>query len=834
MKLVVVGGVAAGMSTAARARRLDESAEIVVFERAHHVSFANCGLPYHIGEVIADRDRLLLQTPDSLRDSLALDVRTGHDVIAIDPAAKTVRVRDLDSGAEFDETYDKLALCPGAAAFIPPLAGVDNPRIHVLRRVGDMDRIKAAVDGADGGPAKHAVVIGAGYIGLELAENFHHRGVETVIVEMGDQIMPPLDRELTTQMESYIRAHGISLQLNTQAAAFSETADGRIRVELQNSEFLVTDLVVLAAGVRPNTDLAASAGVELGPRGGIKVDDRMRTSVPDIWAAGDAVEVEHLILPGTHLIPLAGPANRQGRVAAENICGRDSAWSPVQGTSIVKMFEMVAGATGANQRQLTAAGIPFERVQVHPSGHAGYYPGTAKMQLKVLFEPGSGKLLGAGIVGFDGVDKRLDVLATAIRAGLTVFDLQDLELAYAPPFGSAKDPINMAGFVGANLLKGDVALWYPSEYPGATQDARIIDVRGPDEYDIWHLPGAENVPLHTIRQACADWDRDRPLRLYCATGFRSYLAYRALVQRGFGDVSTLSGGMSTFRAFHDVSFAADVDTYEPIENYAEDVTGTNTGKAHPAVPPVGPAAPTGVSVDLDCTGLACPGPIMKLQARVEELQPGDDVLVHVSDPGFRLDAPAWASKNGHELLEIYPEGPGYAARFRKGGAVQPTGAAARIRDKKTLVVFSGDFDRVLASFILANGSVAMGDEVSMFFTFWGLNALRRTDPPARDKGLMERAFTVMMPSGPEKLPLSTMNMLGGGPAMIKRIMADHNVPSLPELIAAAQAQGVRLVACTMTMELLGIAQEDLIDGVELGGVAMMYGESNESNAQFFI
>ncbi len=835
MKIVVIGGVAAGMSCAARARRLDESAQITVFERAHHVSFANCGLPYHIGDVIADRDRLLLQTPESLRASLNLDVRNGHDVVAIDPGTRTVRVRNLDTGEEFDQPYDKLALCPGASPIVPPLPGIDHPRIHVLRRIGDMDRIKAAVDGSDGVRAKHAVVIGAGYIGLEVAENFHHRGVETVIVERGDQIMPPLDRELTTQMESYIRAHGITLHLNTQAAAFSELPDGRLRVELQNNRFVETDLVVLAAGVRPNTELCADAGIELGPRGGIKVDEHLRTNVEDIWAAGDAVEVGHLVLPGSYLIPLAGPANRQGRTVAENMCGRDSTWGEVQGTSIVKMFDMVAGATGANQRQLTDAGIPFERVQVHPSGHAGYYPGTAKMQLKVLFEPATGKLLGAGIVGFDGVDKRLDVLATAIRAGLTVSDLQDLELAYAPPFGSAKDPINMAGFIGDNLLKGDIHLWYPSEYPEATQGARIIDVRGPEEFDVWHLPGAENVPLPTIRQACQDWDREVPILLYCATGFRSYLAYRALVQFGFGTVKTLSGGMSTFRSYHDVDFAEGVDTYQPITNYAEESTGVHTGKARPTGAPGGLAvAPTGVSVDLDCTGLACPGPIMKLQGRVDELQPGDEVLVHVSDPGFALDAPAWAQKNGHELLEIHPEGPGYAARFRKGGQPAGLGAAAKIRDKKTLVVFSGDFDRVLACFILANGAVAMGDEVSMFFTFWGLNALRRTDPPAREKSAMEKAFTVMMPSGPDKLPLSTMNLMGGGPALIKRIMVDHNVPSLPELIASAQAAGVRLVACTMTMELLGISQADLIDGVELGGVATMFGESNESNGQFFI
>lgn len=823
MKIVVVGGVAAGMSIAARARRLDESAQIVVFERGHHVSFANCGLPYHIGETIKDRDRLLLQTPASLRDSLAIDVRTGIEALAIDREARSVHVRDVDTGEEYDEPYDALALAPGAAPFRPDLPGIDLPSVHVLRRIGDMDLIKKVVDGAGDaartGGVRHAVVIGAGYIGLEMAENLHERGVTVEIVEMADQIMPPLDREMTTAMEKYLRAHGLTLHLGTAAAAFATTPGGRTRVELRNNVFLETDLVILAAGVRPSVELAAAAGLELGPRGGIAVDDHLRTSDPHIWAAGDAVEVRHAVLPGSWLVPLAGPANRQGRVAAENICGRDTGFGAVQGTSVVKVFDMVAGGTGASEKQLTRAGVPFRTVSTHPHGHAGYYPGTAMMHVKILFSPDDGTLLGAQVAGFDGVDKRLDVFATAIRGGMTVYDLEHLELAYAPPFGSAKDPVNMAGFVAANVLRGDLDLWYADDYPEAVDGARIIDVRGPDEYAVWHLPGAENVPLKTLREAQAGWDRDTPIRLYCAVGFRSYLAYRALVQLGFADVKTLSGGSTTFRAYHDVD-PAEPESRTPVISYADDTTGPTVTS-------------TGVTVDLDCTGLACPGPIMRLTGTMLTLAPGDEVLAHVSDPGFALDAPAWATRNGHALVELTPEGPGFAARFRKGGA-QLTGPAARIKDKKSFVVFSGDLDKLLAAFIIANGAVAMGDQVSMFFTFWGLNALKRPKPPKSEKSPLERAFGVMMPSGPDALPLSTMNMLGGGPAMIKKVMRDHHVPSLPDLIGAAVASGVRLVACTMTMDLLGIREEDLIDGVELGGVATFLGEANESNGRFFI
>ncbi len=832
MKIVVVGGVAAGMSAAARARRLDEHAEIVVLERAHHVSYANCGLPYHIGEVITDRSRLLLQTPESLRDQLAIDVRIGSEVLRINRAERSVRVRDEHTGHEYDESYDALILTPGADAVRPELPGIDHPAVKVLRRIGDMDAIKAAVDaGADGAGVRDAVVIGAGYIGLEMAENLHDRGVHVDIVEMADQIMPALDRELTTTVENYLRAHDIGLHLQTAAAAFTDLPDGRVRVELRNSTVLEADLVIMAAGVRPASALAAAAGLELGPRGGIRVDRHMRTSDPAIFAAGDAIEVEHTVLPGSWLIPLAGPANRQGRVAAENACGRDTVYESTQGTSIVKVFDMVAGSTGASEKQLVAAGVPFEAVQTHPHGHAGYYPGTAMMHMKLLFAPDTGRILGAQVAGFDGVDKRIDVLATALRGGMTVEDLETLELAYAPPFGSAKDPVNMIGFVAANTRRGDLALWHAADYPEATDGARIIDVRGPDEFALWHLPGAENVPLEQVRERQADWDPSTPIRLYCAVGFRSYLAYRALVQRGFADVRTLSGGMATFRAFHDVAPSA-IDDPVPAISYAQPE----------AAAPAGPATATGVLVDLDCTGLACPGPIMKLQETVSGLAAGDEVLAHVSDSGFRLDAPAWAARNGHTILSLTPEGPGYAARIRKGGATaEPrgsvaaaSGAAARLEDKKSFVVFSGELDKVLAAFILANGAVAMGDEVSMFFTFWGLNALRREDPPARSRSALDRMFGAMMPSGADRLKLSNLHMLGGGTMLMKKVMKDHKVPSLPQLIASAQAGGVRLVGCTMTMDLLGIAPDDLIEGVELGGVATFLGEANTSNGAFFI
>ncbi len=838
MKLVVVGGVAAGASVAARARRLDEDAEIIVLERGHHVSFANCGLPYHIGEVISDRSRLLLQTPESLRESLDIDVRVASDVTAIDREAKTVTVHELETGREYTESYDALALCVGAEPIRPPLPGIDLPGIHVLRRIGDMDQIKAQLDAAlaaaeagDRGPVR-CVVIGAGYIGLEMAENLKHRGALVEVVEMADQILPPLDHEISVPLERHARSRGIGLHLKTAAAAFTPNDDGSLTVELNSSVFLPADLVILSAGVRPATQLAVAAGLELGAHGGIAVDTHMRTSDPHIWAAGDSVETPHTVLPGSFLAPLAGPANREARVAAENICGRTTEYRSTQGTSIVKVFDMVAGGTGATERQLIADGVDYRAVHVHPSGHAGYYPGTAMMNMKLLFAPSDGRILGAQVAGFDGVDKRLDVFATALRAGLTVWDLQELELAYAPPFGSAKDPVNMAGFVAGNVLLGDFELWYAQDYPEAVEGARVIDVRTPEEFSIWHLPGAENVPLATIREDSEEWDRATPIRLYCAVGFRSYLAHRSLVQRGFTDVKTLSGGSETFRSWHELA----PDTAEPtpaLMPYAE------SAELHAAIAQAKIVAEgSGVSVDLDCTGLACPGPIMKLADQVKTLNAGDEVVVHVSDPGFALDAPAWVRRNGHELVDITPEGPGYVATIRKGGAAPAAAGqlatAAPTAPKLSFVVFSGDLDKMIAAFIIANGAVAMGEQVSMFFTFWGLNALRREDPPKRDRSAMDKMFGAMMPRGAEKLTLSQMHMMGAGTAMIKNVMKKNGVHSLPELIASAQAGGARLIGCTMTMDLLGIAESDLIDDVELGGVATFLGEAAESTTTLFI
>ena len=549
MKVVIIGGVAGGASAAARARRLSETAEILILERDDYVSFANCGLPYHIGGDIKERSALLLQTPESLKTSLNLDVRTGHEVLTIDRVNKWVTVRNRASGEEYRERYDKLVLCQGANPVRPPLPGIDHPHLFTLRNIPDMDAIKAVVDQG----AQSAVVIGGGYIGVEIAEALRQRGLQVDLVEMLTQVVPPLDAEMARDLAYHMESHGVTLHLGVTAQSFEDVA-GRIQVKLSDGVTLVSDLAIMAVGVRPASNLAREAGLELGPRGGIKVDPHQQTSDPDIYAAGDMVEVTDTVTGEPAVIPLAGPANRQGRIVADHIFGRASAYQSTQGTAILKVFEMTGGCTGASEKTLRRANIPFQKIYIHPSGHAGYYPGTAPMHLKLLFAPETGRILGAQVVGYDGVDKRLDVFATAIRAGMTVYDLEHLELAYAPPYGSAKDPINMAGFVASNLLRGDVAFWYAEEYPEKTVNGTIIDVRSEEEYAAWHMPEAINIPVGVLRSRVdnllGNGDRSQPLFLYCRVGFRSYLAYRILHQAGYTNLATLAGGSKTFTSFH--------------------------------------------------------------------------------------------------------------------------------------------------------------------------------------------------------------------------------------------------------------------------------------------
>ena len=539
MKAVVVGGVAGGMSFAARARRLAEDAQIVVLERDPYVSYANCGLPYYLGGEIADRDALLLHTPESLARSLALDVRTGHEVLALRPAERHVRVRERATGREYDETYDALVLSTGAAPRIPPVPGTDLPRVRVLRTVPDADALLALLDGG----ARRAVLVGAGFIGLETAEALRHRGLDVTVVELASQVLPALDPEMARSVELELRRGGVDVRVSTSVAALRDTGGGTA-VELSDGSTLTADLVLLAAGVRPETSLAAAAGLALSSHGALLVDEHLRTSDPFIYGVGDAIEAVDAVCGTPLSVPLAGPASRQGRAVADHLFGHGGQRAPVLGTAIVRVFGTVAATTGRTEKALRAAGIDCHAVHLHPDQHAGYFPGARPLHLKMVFAP-DGRVLGAQATGADGVDKRIDVLATAIRAGLTVDGLADLELAYSPPFGSAKDPVNLAGFMAGNLLAGHLALWRGDDLDRLGSGDVIVDVRSAAEYADGHLPQALNIPHTQLRERLTEIPRGRPVRLYCASGFRSYLALRVLRQRGWDDVRSLSGGLAT-------------------------------------------------------------------------------------------------------------------------------------------------------------------------------------------------------------------------------------------------------------------------------------------------
>ncbi len=544
MKIVIVGGVAAGASTAARARRLNEEAKIIVLEKDAFISFANCGLPYHIGREIKDRSALLLQTPETLKETLNIEVRTNHEVTEINRKAKQVTVTNLKNNRVYNESYDNLVLCQGAEPLRPPIPGINHPKIFTLRNIPDMDAIIREIDTG----AHKAVVIGGGFIGIEVAEAFRHRDMEVDLVELQNQLMPPLDREMACDLGNHMKNKGVHLHLGHAAKEFIDIS-GKVNVILDNGESLPADLVVLAIGVRPASHLAVEAGIETGDRGGIKVNSQMLTSDPDIYAAGDMVEVPDTVTGEPTQVPLAGPANRQGRIVADNIFGRHSEYRSTQGTAVVKVFDMTAGSTGASEKTLQRLNHPFHKIYLHPSGHAGYYPGTAPMHVKLLFQPDTGLVLGAQIAGFDGVDKRIDVFATAIRAKMTVFDLEHLELAYAPPYGSAKDPVNMAGFIASNYLHGDLDFWYAEDFPEKTSNGILLDVRGAKEFAAWHIPGAMNIPLTELRSRLAEIPQEKPVYIYCRVGFRSYLAYRILIQKGFDQAAILAGGSKTFNCY---------------------------------------------------------------------------------------------------------------------------------------------------------------------------------------------------------------------------------------------------------------------------------------------
>ncbi|MBE6722555.1 MAG: pyridine nucleotide-disulfide oxidoreductase [Ruminococcaceae bacterium] len=819
-KVVIIGGVAGGASCAARLRRLDEEANIILLERGKYISYANCGLPYHVGDVIKSRDALILQTPEAMQKKFKVDVRVQNEVVSIDRDKKVIIVKRLETGEIYEEAYDTLVIATGSSPVRPPIPGIESSRIQTLWTVPDTDRIHALIQKQN---IKKATVIGGGFIGLEMAENLRHAGIEVSLIEAMDQVMAPLDYEMAQILHENILQNGVKLFLGDGVASFREEND-RVTVTLKSGKAVETDLIILAIGVRPNSELAKAAGLSLNVRGGIVVDDTLKTSDPSIYAVGDVIEVEDFVSKERTMVPLAGPANKQGRIAANNIAGAQERYEGTQGTSVAKVFDLTAASTGSNEKTLQKRGLTkgkdYESIIITQNSHAGYYPGAVPMTLKLLFSMDGRKIFGAQIVGRDGVDKRIDTLAVALRMGAGIDDLKKLELAYAPPYSSAKDPVNMAGFVAENVLNG-LVVFSDWDVEHKHPDAVLLDVREDAELMAFTIPNAVHIPLGQLRSRLTELDRSKEIITFCAIGVRSYNAARILMQNGFTNVKLYPAGTRFYQSVHPQT---------ETSVFTSPVTISNSGHADNADIPT-------AAMRIDCSGMQCPGPIMKVFETIKNMKDGEVMEVSASDPGFARDIGAWCRRTGNTLVSNERRGNDYVACVKKS-----TKPATAVKDTvvmdssegKTIIVFSGDLDKVLASFIIANGAAAMGRPVTMFFTFWGLTALRKEKKQPVKKSLMESMFGAMLPRGSKKLKLSKMNMGGMGTAMMKKIMNDKSVDSLEALIQKAMQAGVKIVACTMSMDVMGIKKEELIDGVELGGVGTYLGDAEESNVNLFI
>jgi len=819
-KIIIVGGVAGGASTAARLRRLDEKAEILMFERGEYISFANCGLPYYIGETITERDALLVQTVEGMSKKFNMDIRNLSEVVKINRLNKTVTVKNLRTNETYEESYDVLVLSPGASPIKPPITGIDDAKnLFTLRNIPDTDNIKKFVDN---NKPKKAVVVGGGFIGIEMAENLHDRGVEVTLVEMGNQIMAPVDYEMASILHSHIKDKGINLILEDGVKEFKNNGK---QIILSSGKIIDTDMIILSIGVRPESSLAKDADLDIGERGTIRVDETLRTSDKNIYAIGDAIEVKDYINKKPTMIPLAWPANRQGRLAADHIMGRNVKYNGTLGTSIAKVFDMTVASTGNNEKTLKRLGIKYKAIHVHPNSHAGYYPGAFPISLKLIFEPNTGKIFGAQAVGYDGIDKRIDVIATAIKGGLNVLDLPDLELSYAPPYSSAKDPVNMAGYVASNIIEGLVDIVYWDEIDKIVENGGLlIDVRESIERDMGYIKGSINIPLGEIRNRLDKIPKNKEVYITCQVGLRGYLASRILSQNGY-KVKNLDGGYKTYSS-----------VFKPSSSSNCGCGVTDSGTTNIEEDCLMEIAPT---ISLNACGLQCPGPIMKVYQNIEKMNEGEVLEISASDPGFVKDIASWCDKTGNTLLKSDFENNSFNALIQKGQSNNLTrsndsNTLTETKDGATMVVFSGDLDKAIASFIIATGAASMGKKVTMFFTFWGLNVLRKHDAPDVEKDTLEKMFSMMMPKGTSKLPLSKMNMGGMGAKMITHVMEKKNVDSLDTLIKNAMDLGVEIVACSMSMDVMGLKEEEFIDGVEIGGVASYLGAAEDSGLNLFI
>ena len=820
MKYVIVGGVAGGATAAARIRRNTEKADIILFERGDYISYANCGLPYYIGNVITERERLFVQTPEAFGKRFRVDVRTRSEVTEVNLQKKTVTVRTSD-GDMYVEAYDKLLLSPGASPVRPPLPGIESEGIFTLRNVSDTDRIKTYMQQH---AVKRAVIVGGGFIGLEMAENLHHAGAEVAVVEMADQVMGPVDYSMAALVHEHLLQKGVKLYLKQAVESFEPGRNG-ITVRFQSGISLDADLVLLSIGVRPETSLAQKAGLKIGEARGIWVDEYLQTSDASVYAVGDAIEYPHPITGKPWLNYLAGPANRQARIVADNmVFGNKVKYEGAVGTSIAKVFDQTVASTGLAAKRLKQMNVPYLSATIHSASHAGYYPGSSQTDIKIVFSPTDGRLYGAQIVGYEGVDKRIDAYALVIKHHGTVYDLMEVEHAYAPPFSSAKDPVAVSGYVAGNILCGKMTPLYWRELRDADlTKVTLVDVRTADEYALGHIDGALNIPLDDLREWIGEIPSDRPVYVYCGVGLRGYLASNILKENGYGDVRNLIGGIKTYKAATaEVKLPGTGESEEDKARCACNAPATD-GSEHSKM------------ICVDACGMQCPGPVLKLKKEMEKLLPGQRLEITATDAGFSRDAESWCRMTGNRIVEVSSHAGKYKVVVEKATSC----AAEAVRQEpegkgKTFILFSDDLDKTLATFVLANGAAATGQKVTVFFTFWGLNAIKKVAKPSVKKDAFGKMFGWMMPSDSSKLGLSKMNMGGIGAKMMRHVMKRRGVDSLESLRQQAIDNGVEFIACQMSMDVMGVKKEELLDNVTVGGVATYMDRAETSNLNMFI
>lgn len=807
-KVLIVGGVAGGASTATRLRRLDENLEIVIFEKGEYVSFANCGLPYYIGDIIQNRESLLVQTPESLKARFNLDVRVNSEVVEVNGKDKKVKVK-TKNGEEYEEIFDFLVLAPGAKPIFPAIKGIENKKIFTLRNINDMDKIKSEIKN---NAIKKAVVVGGGYVGIETAENLKHLGIDTTLVEAAPNILAPFDSEISNILEYELVNNGIELMTSEKVVEFQEDAN-KIIIKLESGKIVITDMLILSIGVSPDTKFLQNSGINLGEKGHILVNEKLETNIDGIYALGDSIIVKNYITNQDVAIPLAGPANRQGRIVAGNIVGRNEKYKGSLGTAIIKIFELTGASTGLNERSLKQLNITYEKIYLHPNNHAAYYPGASPISIKALYNKENKQILGAQAVGISGVDKFIDVMATSIKFKATIDDLAELELAYAPPFLSAKSPANMAGFIGQNIEDNLLEQVFMEDLKKYDEKKTIIlDIREELELIGGKFDNSINIPLSELRKRYTELPKDKEIWTYCAVGLRGYIATRFLSQKGYR-VKNLAGGIKSEE--------------KVIVNTQKESSLTKEGNSN-------------IEKEedyLDLSGLSCPGPLVKIKENIDKLQENEQLKVKVSDPGFYNDIQAWSKVTKNSLLSLNKKDGIIYATLQKGqtskvAVKEQENVVIEDNSNMTMVVFSGDLDKAIAAFIIANGALTMGKKVTMFFTFWGLSILKKKN--LSKKSFIEKMFAIMLPKNSQDLPVSKMNFFGIGAKMIRSVMKKKNIMSLEELMKKAKEAGVNITACTMSMDVMGISKEELIDGINYGGVGQYLGEAEKSNNNLFI